>query len=120
MKLNKKHFELFKKECQYWIDKFELNNWKVYFVLEEIGNDRFAEILPNLTGYVATIKLNKNYSKYGVENLIQSIKQSAKHEVIHLLLARLSVNGQTRYVNEDDIKESEEELVRKLENIIKK
>lgn len=31
MKTTKKQFELFKKECRKWIDRFELNGWEINF-----------------------------------------------------------------------------------------
>lgn len=46
------------------------------------------------------------------------IKRSVKHEIIHLLLAKLSDNGGARYVMIDEMDEAEEELVRKLEKLL--
>jgi len=47
------------------------------------------------------------------------IKEVAKHEMIHLLLERLNSTGEARFINRDEITEANEELVRKLEYIIK-
>lgn len=121
MKLTKKHFDLFKSECLKWIDGFELNNWEIYFSWQEKEEFR-ATTKSKLSGYVATIFLSRDWEfQEALEgtNLENEIKKSAKHEIIHLLLARLSTNGAVRFISLDDCQESEEELVRKLEKIIK-
>jgi len=54
----------------------------------------------------------------GVDNIVESIKETAKHEIIHLLLSRASECGRSKDYTSNDIYEAEEELVRKLEKII--
>jgi len=117
MKTTKKHFDLFKNECLYWIDKLELNNWDV--VIEhnslEKGN---ANCWSRVEGYVASITLNIEWE--GIKPLnTETIKRTAKHETIHLLLARLSNYAKSRDYTTDDCYEAEEELVWKLVKIIK-
>ena len=44
MKTNKKYFEIFKKECQYWIDFFGLTDYRIeFFMSEEINGARSEE-----------------------------------------------------------------------------
>lgn len=52
-------------------------------------------------------------------SLNEYIKYLAKHEVIHCLLGRMSTIGQSRYISSAEYREAEEELVKKLEKIIK-
>jgi len=113
-KLLEAHFNIFKKECVKWIEKFKLDNWEVHYRWQEKESAR-ASIDINLDGYIATINLNREWDSYeGVEEL----KQCAKHEVVHLLLGRFSVNANARFVSENDLSESEEELVRKLDKLL--
>ena len=116
-KTNKEHFNLFKSECQKWIDKLKLDNWKIYFAHEEMEGV-YARIFPDIKTNVATIKMNTEWSMFAIDNLEESIKNAAKHEVIHLLLARLSEYGHKKDYTHDNMFEAEEELVRKLEKII--
>jgi len=44
---------------------------------------------------------------------------SAKHEAIHLLLCRLENNAKWRYISKEEVDEAVEELVVKLEELIK-
>jgi len=117
VKITEKQFELFKKECLYWQDRFELHNWEIHFRYQEDNNVR-AGINFSIVGYVATVFLSKEWNNYKIIT-DQDIKIVAKHEMIHLLIGRLGQIGETRFVIEDELKEAEEEIVRKLEYIIK-
>lgn len=116
MKTTKQQFKQFKEECKKWQDKFELNDWKIYY--QHVSYDGgYAQIHKNSNNRVATIFFNgelENKEEYNNLN----IKEIAKHEMIHLMLARLSEIGVARFISEDETIEAEEELVQKLINII--
>lgn len=63
---------------------------------------------------VATVRLNTDES----EKQFKDIKRSAKHEALHLLLMRLENRAADRYTTYDDIYESSEEIVYKLEELV--
>ena len=119
MKTTKRHFKLFKKECQKWIDVFELNNWKVNFERGGTNTDAYSTIRTKIGGYVATISFAEDWYMGGVDNIKESIQETAKHEMIHLLLARFSNYAESKHFTTGDLLEAEEELVRKLTKIIK-
>jgi len=115
-KLTDKHFQLFQKECEKWIKKLKLDNWEVHYDWQESKENR-ASCISNLNGYIITLLLSKKWENY--EKVSDSdICQVAKHEVIHILMARFSTNAKSRYVSSDDMEESGEELVRKLEKLL--
>lgn len=116
--ISQEEFELFKLECKRLMNKIELNNWEVCFVLKKLDEGVFAEIETKLDGASATITLNKVWDLEGIDNFNESFKRTAKHEVIHLLLARMSEYGKSKDYTTSNIYEAEEELVRKLENLI--
>ena len=108
-------FELFQSEFKKWQEKFGLNGWTVYFKYEPI-EDHFAEIVTNLDNMVATVRLNSELPEK--DKPLKDIKRDAKHEAIHLLIARLEGNGRSRFITGSEIYESGEELVHKLEGLI--
>ena len=114
MKVNK-DFELFRKEFTKWQNMFGLNGWKVYFKHEPLEGC-FASIHNDLDCMVSTVTLNSVVQDK--DKPFKNIKQSAKHEAIHLLLARLELNGMARFSSSADIYESCEELVHKLEGLL--
>ena len=119
IKTTKKHYEIFKQECRKWIDKLKLDNWEVHYRWQKEENSK-ASCLANLSGYIATLILSTEWDDDRQEPINEEeVESCSKHEVIHLLLARLSGNARARYASRDDLDESEEELVRKLEKILK-
>ena len=108
-------FEIFQSEFKKWQGRFGLNGYKVYFKHEPVP-DGFADINVILTDMVATVRLSNEVTEK--DNEFIDIKRSAKHEALHLLLIRLEHNGRARFINSNEIYESTEELVHKLEDLI--
>jgi len=108
----KKDFELFKKEFSKWQRKFGLTGYKVYFKYEPL--ESFADITVTQSDMVATARLNSDVST----KEIRDARQSAKHEAIHLLLMKVEHRAKSRYIREEELDESVEELVFKLEDLI--
>ena len=121
MKTTQKNFYLFKQECQKWIDRFELNNYRVVYEWKDLKKSD-ASMNSQQSSMNSTIALSKNIGFDGADyNMSQNefIKSLAKHEIIHLLLGRYVWCAESRFIITNEISESEEELVRKLEKIIK-
>ena len=116
-KTTKKDFELFKKECKKFIDLFELNNWSIVF---EHSNKKgmLASCVTDISSYRTVISFCKKWDDSIEKMTKSSIVKLALHEVLHLLLARMSDYGNSRFLNRDELIEAEEELVNKLINIL--
>lgn len=114
MEITNEDFLFFQSECKYWIEKWGLKNWKIYFRQIQLSRNTIAESNRNLD-YVATIFLTLDMKESVVDDKPILLKETAKHETLHILLARLVLNAQARYVSEDDIFESEHEVIRVLE-----
>ncbi|MFC1924254.1 hypothetical protein ACFLXA_02690 [Chloroflexota bacterium] len=108
-------FELFQAKFKKWQERFGLNGWNVYFKYEPLGTD-YAKIYYDLTQMTAVVSLNSDPLEE--DKADNDIVKHAKHEAIHLLLGRLKANGSTRYISENEMTESCEELVHKLEGLI--
>ena len=78
-----KDFELFQKTFTKYQKLFGLTGYKVYFKHEPIENC-FAQITVAQTDMVATVRLNSDLPDKDEPH--KDIKQSAKHEAIHLLV----------------------------------
>lgn len=114
-KKTKKHFELFKSECEKWIKIFQLNNWRFeFFIDNEDDKNRVYQLrrwrIKSIDMYFC--------SRSSLSKDIQKVKQTAKHEIIHSMLGGLVLLGEQRYLREDELYEEEEGLVRKLEKLI--
>lgn len=108
-----KDFDLFKKTFVKYQKLFGLTGYKVYFKHEPIGDDCFADITVSQDMMVASVRLNSVVYEF------RDVERSAKHEAIHLLLNRLQNLAEDRYARAIQINEAAEEIVFKLEDLIK-
>ena len=111
-----KDFSDFKRYFKEYQNLFGLSGYKVYFKHEEL-NKSFANITINLGEMVATVRLNNKLPDKDKPH--KDVKNDAKHEALHLLIGRLDLNASCRYATENEIYESAEELVHKLEGLIR-
>jgi len=114
MKTTKADFRLFKETFLMWQQRLGLTQYDVVFQHVEIDG-RYAEITIQQLGKLATVRLN---SDTGNEYLETDVRTHAKHEAMHLLLSRLAWLGQTRYLENHDLEEEEEAIVRRLEKVL--
>lgn len=110
MKTTKKDFRKFKD----YFRKFAFNimglkNYKAYFRHENINS--YADIKVNIGGQVAVVRFNKAVPCKDID-----IEMSAFHESCELLLARLIVLAESRFVDPSDIEEASHEIIRTLEH----
>lgn len=104
------NLSLFKKHFEYWSQKFGLTQYGLYFSKEKM--EPISDVHRNERGKVATIRVStERFDK-------EETRATAIHETCHLLLSRLiylAINGRS----EQDIVEEEENVVRKLEYVLK-
>ena len=119
IKTTDKHFKFFVERCRHYARVFELGDWDISFTHGGENEGSLATTRYAQMDCRATIYLTKEW-KFAKEDapIEGELNQTAKHEMIHLLLGRLVGNGETRFVSKDDFDESEEALVVKLSKII--
>src|SRR4030042_1553542 len=111
-----KDFKLFQSEFKKWQQQFGLNGYKVYFKYEPM-DDAFATIDISPNDMVATTRLSSKLPDKDKPH--QDISYDAKHEALHLMVGRLEAAARCRYSTRDEIYEAVEELVHRLEGLIK-
>ncbi|KKN76885.1 hypothetical protein LCGC14_0365360 [marine sediment metagenome] len=110
-------FELFQSEFKKWQKLFGLTGYRVYFKCEPIVDSSVvANIDVSLGDMIATVTLNSELS--AEKEPPKGIKKAAKHEAIHLLVGRLDQVARYRYSTKEEVYETTEELVNKLEDLI--
>jgi len=118
MKSTKAHFEKFKKYCLYYQKALGLGTWELRFLHEDL-KDAYANTDP-WKNNVAKIRLCKDLgSNDEVKDIDQFLKDTALHEVIHILTARLYLAGWQRFSREDEINAANEEVATTLTNLFK-
>src|SRR4051812_21185113 len=95
--IGKSEYETYKRECRKWIERLGLTDWKIYFRFEEIEN-ALAGCRRDFEGRVAVLVLNPFQAHCKRADV--DVKKSAKHEVLHLLLAELAWMSNSRVLTE--------------------
>ena len=119
MKATQRNFDYFKKRCEYWLAKFGLNGWKIRYEFKSIGAN--ANMIANGNKHIVTIGLDTeiDFDEFiKTMTLEEYLDELAKHECLHVLLARYTNIAEARYCNEEEIVAAEEEIVIKLIGLI--
>jgi hypothetical protein len=118
MKTTHKQFEMFKKECQKWVNRFGIFGWRFYYIHENYDDsgDRIAYIVwpNNIEDRVFTVGLSVDIS----DITDRDIRCSAFHEVMEAFLYRLQVLAKSRTTFDSDVTEEIHHLIRTLETVI--
>lgn len=110
-----KYFTEFKCWFIHYQMLFGLLGYQVYFICEPM-DDCYAHIDVSNGKQVATVTFNANIP-FG-DHTDKNIRELALHEALHLLLSRIESNARWRYASSEEIGESIEEVVVKLEKLI--
>lgn len=118
-KTTKTQFELFKKECEFWLDYFGLKGWCVEYDHEKYDDGR-ACCGWKVIGRIAYIRLATEWESYRNNQITEfDIRRCAFHEVCELLFSRITMMAKNKISNyEDAVEEETHNLIRILENTI--
>jgi hypothetical protein len=107
-------FELFKSEIARLVEKFGLCEWHVYYDLRPISPHN-AQCETNVISRSCTMVLNTRIALYTDEEM----KDTAAHEVSHLILADVVDLGGYRWVSKDEFFAASERVARKIQNLLR-
>ncbi len=110
--MTKRNMARFKREFSDWQKIFSLGEYTVSFKSKKF-NDRFAEIDVDAEGCIAVVCVND--SEKWTDEMIDTV---AKHEAIHLLLARYSEIASRRFIDENELLAAEERVTCILEKLL--
>lgn len=117
MKTTKKHFELFTKECQKWIARLGLTDWRIEIFHSPARNNPRARAWCDwdVNSRCAGIHLSDEWPEAELCN--RTICRSAFHEVMHVVLGRLYMLSRMRFLDCDStLGEEVHTIIRRLEN----
>ena len=118
-KTTKRHFEIFQKEALLWIDRFGLTEWRIDFFHGD--NQSFppdscrAWFDADVGGLVAMIGLAADWGGDKITDKL--LRQSAMHEVLHVLMAQMSWLADYRFPTKGAFLEEEHKVIRRFENL---
>lgn len=116
--VGKREFAMFKAECFRWVDLLGLTDWRLHYCFEECDN-ALATCNRDFEGRTATITLSTFLENIERHEAVETVKKSARHEVLHLLLAELDWLNGKRCVTGDIWAAAEHGVMRRLEKVLK-
>ena len=114
-KTSQAFFERFKESFIEWQHKLVLTQYEVAFFLGVKIDEHAAEVTVFEMNKLAQVRLAKKLPPLDYKDGPEPL---AKHEAIHLLLHRMKWLGETRYIENNDLQEEWEALVRRLEKVL--
>ncbi len=111
-KMTSRQFKRFQREFIEWQMRLNLCEYTITFKTKPY-HDRYAEIDADPEGCIALVLVNEAH-KWTDEQ----IDNVAKHECIHLLLARLTEIGSRRFCDENELSNENERITCVLEKLL--
>ncbi|OHB57732.1 MAG: hypothetical protein A2173_03800 [Planctomycetes bacterium RBG_13_44_8b] len=118
MKTSKAYFNRFKKAFLYWQEKLGLTNYRVHFELKYLSEE-YASIDIDEETQIALVTLTDTIEPGINTRGDVGPEFHGKHEAIHLLTFKLCYLAQKRWINQEQVMNEWEVLVRRLEKVLK-
>lgn len=115
MKTTNKHFELFKKACKRYIKLFGLDEWDFYYKHNRDSDENMASVTIQSEDRIVSVTM---YSRWHDGVSFLSIDETAKHEMLHIVLNPLVSLISARGYDECQEKEEVHALINKLMKLI--
>jgi hypothetical protein len=112
---NRKHFAIFKAECERRIKQFRIVGWRTDYLHEKI--DARAECRSDAVTQTVVFVLSTDWGDQ-IPPTDACVRRAARHEVIHLIVDKLNEAACFRFVTKDQHKHALESTVRHLEELL--
>ena len=110
-----KQFKVFKKSARKWAKRLGLTQYRLDFERRPLG-DAYATCMADGSLCVATMAMTSAICDDEVK--LFDPKGCGKHEALHLLISRMHMLGQMRFIRNDELDEENEAIVRRLEKVL--
>lgn len=117
-KVTQLDYKIFKNEFERCRQLLGLTGWDVFYKFEPIDDSVLARVMYMANDCGATVIFNSALSPQLLAQMDMNILKTAKHEAIHLLLARYDHIATCRFVTPDELSQANEEIVVKLTDLI--
>jgi len=116
VKLNKKHFDYFKKRCEYWINFWGLKDWDVRYKFTKTATEDAATTQAQLVDHLAWIILDNEADCDDSSN--EYLDKVAFHEIDEIRHTRIESLAGARFIDPAIIREAVHELIVQEENVV--
>ena len=117
MKTTKKDLELFKTYVEKYMALLGLTEWSTHFIHEYLDNDSYAQTYWRHSTGLCTFQFSTSWDNLRPKTESE-IERLALHEVLHVLIAPLTAEAESRYTDQNSIDTAEHLIVRRLEKLV--
>ena len=117
-KTTKKHFGIFVTEGQKIIDDLGLHDWEIQYTHGNVDDANNAECAYMIGAKAGWLRLALDWGDNDALD-DQAIKETAWHEVFHILIAYFEYLGKERFVQEKDFQIESHTIIQRLVNFTK-
>ena len=109
-------FKYFKERCEYWINIYNLKNWRIYYLHEQDDGTAKACIDYDSEAMTVALTLQKSWGS----NIISKdeLDKTAFHEVQEILLTKIHSIAQSRSYEPYFLEQARHEIIRIMENAV--
>jgi len=119
MKTTKKDFAIFKAECLRLQKLWGLNGWCLRFAHVYMGEEVQARCCQNLLQHGALLKFSTSWVVEQEEaKTCSSVREKARHEMIHVLTAPLRILADARHVTVDEVDAADHDVLQHLDKVL--
>ena len=101
----------FQRYCKKELAKHRLGDWIVSYGHEQLDNDDLSHVVFDLKMRMANIRLGECWD---CDINDGNLKKVALHEVLHITLAKLVDLAESRFVQQNDINETEHDIIDRM------
>lgn len=121
IEITQEHFEIFKAECEKWIEIFGLKGWKIGIIQtkDEPDNSR-AWMNGQYSQRIATVCLPSHWNSSHEINspTLYQLRIDAFHEVCEILLTPMDILAGARNFDKEEFDAARHAVIRTLENVV--
>ena len=117
-KTTKKDFKTFCTEVDRWINLYGLRGWEITVTHEELDEGWAAKCVFWMQDRAAEVTLAKTWDSDKFEINDSEIRKAAFHEMTELLMSRLQIIAESRYILQREIEEEVHNVIKVLENVL--
>ena len=114
-KLTRKHFNIFCNECRQFQQIWGINGWDITFEHKKLEVGDYAQVVTDYEQHAVLVTLAREWDK---EPNNDELKNTAKHEMIHVLMGKMRGVALSRFISEDELKATEHDTVNILCKIL--
>lgn len=120
MRVTKRHFAVFKAECERLQKLWNLTGWELRVLHRQLDGDGVlacndADLAHRVLYVRLTLVLRNSWAKSLPD---AEIRDAARHEMVHALTQPLLEAAQSRYTTEDELAAASHEVLRNLDALL--